>query len=108
MTVVTVMIVKPGLLFSRLPQTQSILVQRWPPPAIFRKDRVASSERCSQRGDSGCEERGHGGILSLHQQCSWFCLFLCPTNCSEYVCKCLNFAFVTKTNFYFFYIKNCS
>lgn len=88
------------LLFSRLPQTQSILVQRWPSSAIFRKDPVASRERCSWLGDCGGEERGYGGVLRLHQQRGWFCLLLCPTNCSEYVCKCLNGCPCKKSLFY--------
>lgn len=77
------------LLFLRLPQTQSILVQRRPPSAIIRKSPFASRERRSQLGDSGGEEGGHGRVLCLHQQCSRFCLFLSQTKCSEYVSKWL-------------------
>lgn len=80
------------LLFLRLPQTQSLLVQRWPPSAVLRKDPVTGRERCSQLGDSGGEERGHGRVLCLHQQCSRFCLFLSQTNCSKYVFKWLKMA----------------
>lgn len=82
------------LLFLRLPQTQSLLVQRWPPPAVIRKDPVTSRERCSRLGDSGGEEKGHGRVLCLHQQCSWFCLFLSQTNCSKYVFKQMRMAAV--------------
>uniref|UniRef100_A0A3Q1F7E6 Uncharacterized protein n=1 Tax=Acanthochromis polyacanthus TaxID=80966 RepID=A0A3Q1F7E6_9TELE len=51
------------------------------------KARKDMRPRCSWRGDHGSEERGYGGVLCLHQQCSGFCLLLCPTDSLEYVCK---------------------
>lgn len=78
------------LLFSRFPETQNILVQRWPPSTTFRKNSFVSRERRSWRGDHGGEKRGYGGVLRLHQQCSWFCLLFCPDDSIEYVYTCLN------------------
>uniref|UniRef100_A0A3B4ZAV9 Uncharacterized protein n=1 Tax=Stegastes partitus TaxID=144197 RepID=A0A3B4ZAV9_9TELE len=56
----------------------------------MRPDSVVSRERRSQRGDHGGEESGYGGVLCLYQQRGWFCLLLCPTHSTAYVCKCLN------------------
>lgn len=78
-------------LSSRIPKTQSILVQRQPPSATLRQDYVGSRERGSWCEDPGGEERGYGRVLCLHQQCGWFCLLLCSADSSEYVCNCLNY-----------------